>query len=94
LGTINIREEEEKLNIWVAYFNLENKYGNPPEVNLVHFIFVIFFLIWLMQAINWVLLPIYRKLSKNNFRERYRSVIQRNCILLSLECMRELNSTS
>ncbi|XP_078180965.1 RIBOSOMAL RNA PROCESSING 5 isoform X4 [Carex rostrata] len=31
LRTINIREEEEKLNVWVAYFNLENKYGNPPE---------------------------------------------------------------
>ncbi|MBA0857666.1 hypothetical protein Goshw_015409 [Gossypium schwendimanii] len=31
LRTINIREEMEKLNIWVAYFNLENQYGNPPE---------------------------------------------------------------
>ncbi|KAK4432202.1 rRNA biogenesis protein RRP5 [Sesamum alatum] len=31
LRTINIREETEKLNIWVAYFNLENEYGNPPE---------------------------------------------------------------
>ncbi|KAL5545605.1 hypothetical protein UlMin_005292 [Ulmus minor] len=31
LRTINIREEDEKLNIWVAYFNLENEYGNPPE---------------------------------------------------------------
>ncbi|MBA0650878.1 hypothetical protein Goklo_018256, partial [Gossypium klotzschianum] len=31
LRTINIREETEKLNIWVAYFNLENQYGNPPE---------------------------------------------------------------
>lgn len=31
LSTINIREESEKFNIWVAYFNLENKYGNPPE---------------------------------------------------------------
>ncbi|XP_062112321.1 rRNA biogenesis protein RRP5 isoform X2 [Humulus lupulus] len=31
LQTINIREENEKLNIWVAYFNLENEYGNPPE---------------------------------------------------------------
>ncbi|PIN20215.1 rRNA processing protein Rrp5 [Handroanthus impetiginosus] len=31
LRTINIREESEKLNIWVAYFNLENEYGNPPE---------------------------------------------------------------
>lgn len=32
LQTINFREEGEKLNIWVAYFNLENEYGNPPEV--------------------------------------------------------------
>lgn len=32
LQSINIREENEKLNIWVAYFNLENEYGNPPEV--------------------------------------------------------------
>ncbi|CAJ1967373.1 unnamed protein product [Sphenostylis stenocarpa] len=31
LMTINIREESEKLNIWKAYFNLENKYGNPRE---------------------------------------------------------------
>ncbi|XVF75995.1 hypothetical protein PTKIN_Ptkin13bG0232000 [Pterospermum kingtungense] len=31
LRTINIREENEKLNIWVAYFNLENQYGSPPE---------------------------------------------------------------
>ncbi|WOL03965.1 rRNA biogenesis protein RRP5 [Canna indica] len=31
LRTINIREEGEKLNIWVAYFNLENEYGSPPE---------------------------------------------------------------
>ncbi|GFY93587.1 similar to RIBOSOMAL RNA PROCESSING 5 [Actinidia rufa] len=30
LKTITIREETEKLNIWVAYFNLENEYGNPP----------------------------------------------------------------
>ncbi|KAK6941973.1 S1 domain [Dillenia turbinata] len=31
LRTINVREESEKLNIWVALFNLENKFGNPPE---------------------------------------------------------------
>ncbi|XP_014514109.1 rRNA biogenesis protein RRP5 [Vigna radiata var. radiata] len=31
LMTINVREENEKLNIWKAYFNLENKYGNPRE---------------------------------------------------------------
>lgn len=29
---INLREENEKLNVWVAYFNLESKYGSPPEV--------------------------------------------------------------
>ncbi|XP_004303371.1 PREDICTED: protein RRP5 homolog [Fragaria vesca subsp. vesca] len=31
LETINFREENEKLNVWVAYFNLESKYGSPPE---------------------------------------------------------------
>ncbi|KAJ8551426.1 hypothetical protein K7X08_021441 [Anisodus acutangulus] len=31
LRTINVREELEKLNVWVAYFNLENEYGNLPE---------------------------------------------------------------
>ncbi|CAL9042398.1 unnamed protein product [Musa banksii] len=31
LRTINISEEGEKLNIWVAYVNLENKYGSQPE---------------------------------------------------------------
>ncbi|EMS58523.1 Protein RRP5-like protein [Triticum urartu] len=31
LRTINIREEDEKLNVWVAYFNLENEYGSPRE---------------------------------------------------------------
>ncbi|URE17983.1 Suppressor of forked protein (Suf) [Musa troglodytarum] len=31
LRTININEEGEKLNIWVAYFNLENEHGSPPE---------------------------------------------------------------
>lgn len=31
LQTINFREEEEKLNVWVAFFNLENVYGTPPN---------------------------------------------------------------
>ncbi|KAJ4823880.1 hypothetical protein Tsubulata_010462 [Turnera subulata] len=31
LRTINFREEDEKLNIWVAYCNLEHEYGNPPQ---------------------------------------------------------------
>lgn len=25
------REEREKLNVWVAFLNLENTYGQPPE---------------------------------------------------------------
>jgi hypothetical protein len=32
LETINFREESEKLNVWVAYLNLENVYGTPPKV--------------------------------------------------------------
>lgn len=35
LRTINITCETEKLNIWVAYLNLENQYGNPPEEAVV-----------------------------------------------------------
>ncbi|CAI5470917.1 unnamed protein product [Closterium sp. Yama58-4] len=31
LKTISYREEGEKLNIWVAYLNLENMHGNPPK---------------------------------------------------------------
>ncbi|CAO2824133.1 unnamed protein product [Amaranthus hypochondriacus] len=31
LSTINITNETEKLNVWVAYLNFENQYGNPPE---------------------------------------------------------------
>ncbi|KAK8960422.1 hypothetical protein KSP40_PGU014000 [Platanthera guangdongensis] len=31
LKTIIIKEEGERLNIWVAYFNLENAYGSSPE---------------------------------------------------------------
>jgi len=29
LKTISFREEQEKLNVWVAYLNLENMYGTP-----------------------------------------------------------------
>lgn len=31
LKTINITCDNEKLNVWVAYLNLENQYGNPSE---------------------------------------------------------------
>lgn len=39
LKTIIPREEEEKLNVWVAYFNLENEYGSPREVKLNNDVF-------------------------------------------------------
>ena len=26
------REEQEKMNVWVAYLNLENMYGTPEEL--------------------------------------------------------------
>ena len=25
------RKEEDKFNVWLAYLNLENTYGEPPE---------------------------------------------------------------
>ena len=25
------RREEDKFNVWLAYLNLENTYGEPPE---------------------------------------------------------------
>lgn len=35
LKTINIREEAEKLNIWIAYLNLENAYGTNDTLEEV-----------------------------------------------------------
>ncbi|XP_064601057.1 protein RRP5 homolog [Liolophura sinensis] len=35
LQTINFREEQEKLNIWVGYLNLENMYGTEESLNSV-----------------------------------------------------------
>ena len=29
------REEQEKLNVWVAYLNLENMYGSPESLAAV-----------------------------------------------------------
>lgn len=31
LETINYRQQQEKFNVWVAFINLENNYGTPPE---------------------------------------------------------------
>jgi len=31
LSTIGQREEGERFNVWVAYLNMENLYGEPPE---------------------------------------------------------------
>lgn len=35
LKTINIREEAEKLNVWIAYLNLENAYGTEETLEEV-----------------------------------------------------------
>lgn len=35
LKTISFREEQEKMNVWVAYLNLENMYGTPEELTKV-----------------------------------------------------------
>ena len=35
LKTINMREQEEKLNVWVALLNLENTYGNEESLDSV-----------------------------------------------------------
>jgi rRNA biogenesis protein RRP5 len=29
------REEQEKMNVWIAYLNLENMYGTPEELTTV-----------------------------------------------------------
>lgn len=34
LKTIGFREEEEKLNVWIALLNLENAYGTEEEVEV------------------------------------------------------------
>lgn len=35
LKTISFREEQERLNVWVAYLNLENMYGTPAHLQKV-----------------------------------------------------------
>ena len=35
IRTINIREETEKLNVWIALLNLENAYGSDETVDQV-----------------------------------------------------------
>ena len=35
LRTINFREEGEKLNVWIALLNLENKYGTDDSLEVV-----------------------------------------------------------
>ncbi|KAL8818690.1 MAG: hypothetical protein Q9223_002727 [Gallowayella weberi] len=35
LGTIHIREQDEKLNVWVALLNLENTYGTEEGLEMV-----------------------------------------------------------
>ncbi|KAJ1967529.1 rRNA biogenesis protein rrp5 [Dispira parvispora] len=35
LKTINFREEQEKMNVWVARFNLENQFGSQDDLDAV-----------------------------------------------------------
>lgn len=35
LQTISFREEQEKLNVWLAYLNLENSYGTPESLRTI-----------------------------------------------------------
>lgn len=97
LKTINFREESEKLNIWVAYFNLENEHGNPPEV--FNLLILIYFLICFSLSFH-LTLPFYswtfffRRLLQNCSREHYSTVIPRSCTWPFWECMKELSNKS
>jgi rRNA biogenesis protein RRP5 len=35
LKTISFREEKEKFNVWIAYLNLENRFGSPDSLKAV-----------------------------------------------------------
>lgn len=89
LRTINIREEEEKLNVWVAYFNLENEYGSPREVMLKMILFI------LLCHFDYtdLLLIYFRMLSRRYSKEPCSIVIPKRCTWLFLQCMRGQNNT-
>ena len=92
LRTINVREEEEKLNVWVAYFNLENEYGSPREVSWKT---LYYYVSSVVRTDDTDLLPACtRMLSRRYSKERCSIVIPKRCTWLFLECMRGLNSTN
>ncbi|KAJ6778612.1 PROGRAMMED CELL DEATH PROTEIN 11 PRE-RRNA PROCESSING PROTEIN RRP5 [Salix koriyanagi] len=68
LNTINFREEDEKLNIWVAYFNLENEYGNPPE-DAVKKVFQRALQYCDPKKVHLALLKMYTKTNQNKLAE-------------------------
>ncbi|KAF9664808.1 hypothetical protein SADUNF_Sadunf16G0056600 [Salix dunnii] len=68
LNTINFREEDEKLNIWVAYFNLENEYGNPPE-DAVKKVFQRALQYCDPKKVHLALLKMYKKTNQNKLAE-------------------------
>ncbi|KMZ61801.1 30S ribosomal protein S1 [Zostera marina] len=65
LRIINIREENEKMNIWVAYFNLENEYGNPSE-DAVRRIFARALQYCEPKKLHFALLGIYQRSEKQS----------------------------
>lgn len=42
LSTIDTKEEQEKLNVWTAFLNLENLYGTKVNSLNITFIFIIY----------------------------------------------------
>lgn len=35
MSTLNFSEERDKLNVWIAYLALENRYGTPEKLNTI-----------------------------------------------------------
>lgn len=91
LKTIIPREEEERLNVWVAYFNLENEYGSPREVKLSNAIF------WVPTCSTWILIYLLmytRKPSRRYSKEPCNTAITKSCTWLFLRCTRGLSSSN
>ncbi|KAK9062384.1 hypothetical protein SSX86_019570 [Deinandra increscens subsp. villosa] len=68
LRTINIREESEKLNVWIAYFNLENEFGNPPEDAVVK-VFQRALQVCDPKKVHFALLGMYERTDQDNLAD-------------------------
>ncbi|KAJ0705044.1 putative suppressor of forked, tetratricopeptide-like helical domain superfamily [Helianthus annuus] len=68
LNTINMIEESEKLNVWIAYFNLENEFGNPPEEAVVK-VFQRALQVCDPKKIHFALLGMYERTDQNKLAD-------------------------